>query len=67
MKPLIVDTGASRSCSGNKDDFVPESLRPLTQPFRMDGISGQIVASMNSRMRFETVDDKGDVQVIETE
>jgi hypothetical protein len=38
IKPLIVDTGCSRSVTGFADDFFPGTLKILCHPNWMDGI-----------------------------
>ena len=52
VKPLIVDTGASQTCSGYKCDFVPETLKELPEPYTMDGIAGSLRATHSGQLRY---------------
>jgi hypothetical protein len=40
VKPLLLDTGASASVSGFKDDFVKGTFTPLPTPVPFDGVGG---------------------------
>ena len=64
---LILDTGCTKTGTGYKDDFIPGTLRDLPTPVRMDGIAGGLTISQVGMVRWEVLDNKNEVQVIETE
>ena len=66
MKPLIIDTGCSKTVSGFIDDFVPESLKDLDSPNQMEGIGGSLTATKEGKVRYEVINDSGEISVIET-
>jgi hypothetical protein len=61
---LIVDTGCTKTGTAFIDDFQPGTLHDLPQPIRMDGIAGGLTITQEGKVRYEVVDDKGDIQVI---
>ena len=61
---LIMDSGCSKSVSPHLSDFVPGSLVDLAIPLTMDGIAGQIVAHQKGRLRYEILNDAGEMTVL---
>jgi hypothetical protein len=49
IKPLIVDTGCSRSVTGFADDFFPGTLKILCHPNWMDGIDAILKLLLKDR------------------
>jgi hypothetical protein len=49
IKPLIVDTGCSRSVTGIADDFFPSTLKSLCHPNWMDGIDAILKLLLKDR------------------
>jgi hypothetical protein len=64
-KNLIIDTGASCIVTGDKTDFVPETLKPLERPFPMNGISGSLTATHSGQCRYEVLADESSIVVLE--
>jgi hypothetical protein len=60
---LIVDTGCSTTSTGYKEDFVPDTLRPLKSV--ISGISGDMKISHEGIARYEVLDDKNNIQVLQ--
>lgn len=59
----IIDTGASNSCTPDASDFVPGTLRRPDKPTQIGGIAGDIPVHCEGILKWETLDDCG--QVIE--
>ena len=57
----IVDTGASISCSSNKAAFVPGSLVPLEEPWKIEGIGGALEVTHFGILNLELIADDGTV------
>ena len=64
---LIFDTGSSKTGTGFKEDFVVGSLVDLDHPIFMEGIAGGLEIAQQGIVRYEVLDDKGELQVIETD
>ncbi len=62
---LVVDTGASRSVTGYKEDFVPGTLKPLKSQMHFEGIAGNLSATHQGLSRLETFDDDGKLTIVE--
>ena len=65
--PLIMDTGASRTVTGMKDDFLPGTLHDLATPLVLGGVEGKLVAEQAGTVRYEMLDDAGELVVVECE
>ena len=61
---LIIDTGCTKSATAFSDDFVPNSLTTMDYPIRMDGIAGCLTIKQKGTVRYEIVDDEGEIQEI---
>ena len=64
---IIIDSGCSKVVSPEKSDFVPGSLVDLPIPLSMDGIAGSLVAKQRGMVRYEVLNDKGDISIITCE
>ena len=64
---LILDTGCSKTGTGFKEDFVIGSLADLDKPVFMDGIAGGLQITQHGTVRYEVLDDKGELQVLQTD
>ena len=64
---LILDTGCTKTGTGYVEDFLPDTLQDLPTPVRMDGIAGGLTIKQVGMVRYEVLDNKSEVQVIETE
>ena len=64
---LIVDTGCTKTGTGYMEDFLPGTLKDLEQPILMDGIAGGLEITKAGVVRYEVLDDKGELQVIEAD
>lgn len=64
---LIVDTGCTKTGTGYVEDFVPGTLKALDQPILMDGIAGGLEITKAGVVRYEVLDDTGELQVIEAD
>ena len=64
---LILDTGCTKTGTGFIEDFIPGTLHDLPSPVRMDGIAGGLTIKQVGTVRYEVLDNKSEVQVIETE
>jgi hypothetical protein len=65
MKPIIIDTGASRTASGCREDFVKGTLKKLDNPLALDGVGGGVVGTHIGIARYEVLSDLGTIAVIE--
>ena len=61
----IIDTGCSNGATGDEQDFVPGSLRPLSEPVMMDGIAGGLVISQKGNIRCQVITTKGTIRSME--
>ena len=61
---FLVDSGCSYSCSPHKEDF--KALHKLPKPVQLKGITGDILCEYGGTMCFETINDKGNICVLET-
>ena len=67
-KTIVVDTGASRSCSAFKDDFEPGSLVTLNKPYKLNGIAdASAEATHKGILSYEFIRDYGSVVKLRTE
>ena len=66
-KHLIIDTGASTSVTGDKSDFMPDTVKALKKPFPLDGIAGSLTATHVGTCHFEALTDDASIVVLETE
>ena len=66
-KHLIIDTGASTSVTGDKSDFMPDTVKALEKPFPLDGIAGSLTATHVGTCSFEALTDDASIVVLETE
>lgn len=57
----IIDTGASNSGTSDASDFVPGTLRKLDKPTQIGGIAGDIPIHCKGVLKWETLDDHGQV------
>ena len=64
---IIIDSGCSKVVSPEKSDFVPGSLMDLPIPLSMDGIAGSLVARQKGMVRYEVLNDKGDISILTCE
>ena len=64
---LIIDSGASDTASGDKNDAVPGTIEALPTPRKMDGIGGTLEATHKCTFRYEVLADDSSIQVIETQ
>jgi len=64
-KNLILDTGCSSTATGFKDDFIPGTLVKLDEPKPMDGVGGTMFATHVGQVRYEALDDSGQIQGLE--
>ena len=64
---VVLDTGCTKAATGFEADFIPGTLRDLPEPTMMDGIAGGLVIRQIGRVRYEVLDDAGEVQVLEME
>jgi hypothetical protein len=64
---LIIDTGCTKTGTGYVNDFIPGSLRNLPIPIQMDGIAGGLKIQQEGKVKYEFVNDKGNIQSIETD
>ena len=62
---LIVDSGCTLSSTPDPLDFIPGTLQPLIHPVRMDGIAGGLTVTKSGTVRYEIIDDRGDVHPLE--
>ena len=58
-KHIIVDTGASRCCTGFKEDFVEVTLKRLVKPLKINGIKGSCKATHEGTLSYELVGTNG--------
>jgi len=61
MLNTIIDTGASISCTSNKSAFVPGSLVPLKEPWKIEGIGGCLEVTHTGLLNLEIVADDGSI------
>jgi hypothetical protein len=64
---LIVDSGCTKTATGFEADFIPGTLANLEHPIRMDGIAGGLNIRQEGKVRYEIIDDKGNVQELVAE
>jgi hypothetical protein len=64
---LIIDTGCIKTGTGYIDDIIPGSLHYLPIPIQMDEIAGGLKNQQEGKVKYEFVDDKGNIQSIETD
>ena len=64
-KPIILDTGCSRSATGFRYDFVEGSLVRLRHTHLMDGIGASLESTHEGNLHYEVINDKGKVSVME--
>jgi hypothetical protein len=64
---LILDTGCTRSSTFDQDDFIPGTLKPLEQPLVIDGIAGGLTVTHEGQIRYEVIDNNGDIQALTTQ
>ena len=62
----IADTGASCSCTNDVRDFEPGTLVKLDQPKVIGGIAGGVTVQYEGMIRWETLDDNGNVIIFRT-
>jgi hypothetical protein len=63
---LIFDTGCTKTSTGFVEDFVVGTLEDLSTPIHMNGIAGGLEIKQQGTVRYEVLDDKGELQVLET-
>jgi hypothetical protein len=63
----IIDTGCSNGATGSEDDFVPESLKKLSEPVLMDGIAGGLVISQKGIIQCQIITATGKIRTLEYE
>ena len=61
---LIFDTGCTKTGTGCKSDFVPGTLENLKELIQMEGIAGGLRIAQQGVVRYEVLDNKGEVQVL---
>ena len=61
---LIIDTGCTKTATSFPEDFLPNTLVNLERPIRMDGIAGGLDIKQEGKVRYEIVDDNGEIQEI---
>ena len=64
---LIIDTGCTKTATGFVQDFLPNTLTDLDRPIRMDGIAGGLDIKQEGKVRYEIIDDDGEVQEIQVD
>ena len=65
IKPVVIDTGASRISSGFRDDFVPGTLKKLKDPYRLDGIAGSSSSATHEGVvKYEVLGDNGSIVTV---
>ena len=64
---VILDTRCTKTGTGHHKDFIARTLRKLDPLIAMSGITGSLPIEEEGVMRFEVIDDKGELQVIEAE
>ena len=57
----VFDSGASYCANGFKEDFVPGSLRSLSQPITLDGIAGDLTFEQEGTVHYEWISADGQV------
>ncbi len=62
---ILVDSGCSDSCTGDKEDLIPETVEALEKPRPMDGVGGTLMATHRGKFRYEILADDGTVQALE--
>ena len=62
----IVDTGASATCTNEKGDFIPDTLRRLDCPVTLGGIAGDLLIEYSGMVHWETVDAFGSIMEFQT-
>ena len=55
----IIDSGSSIICTSFKDDFLPETLKPLAKQKRMNGIAGGLLITHVGITNYQTIDTRG--------
>jgi hypothetical protein len=63
----IVDTGATISCTSNKEAFVPNSLKKIEVPWECEGIGGSLKVTHTGLLNLEVVADDGSIVTIQHE
>ena len=66
-KYAVADTGCSKCATGEKGDFIPSTYKPLSAGKTMGGIAGSLPIQGIGTIRFEMLDIKGRIKVIEQE
>jgi hypothetical protein len=62
----IADTGCSNTCSNEKLDFIPGTLKKLDQPISLGGIAGDLLIEYSGMVHWETVDAHGNILEFKT-
>jgi hypothetical protein len=62
---LIMDTGCSKICTEHETDFIPGSLIDLAEPMSIDGIAGMLTSFKKGQVRYDVINDKGGLSVLE--
>ena len=64
-KPWILDTVRSLLASGDRSDFIPGTFEDFETPYKMTGIAGTLEAHQKGRCKFDVVNDRGSITVLE--
>ena len=62
----ILDSGCSETCTNNLKDFVPGTMYKLDNPVSLGGIAGALMVTHAGTIKWETVDDFGDIVEFQT-
>ena len=62
----IADTGCSHTCSPEKLDFIPGTLKKLDQPISLGGIAGDLLIEYSGMVHWETIDVHGNIMEFKT-
>ena len=61
---IIFDTGCTKTSTAYTEDFIAGSLRDLPTPIQLEGIAGGLEITQKGTVRYEVLDDKGELQVL---
>ena len=64
-KAIIIETGASCTATGDKNDLIPSTVKPLEKPFPLSGIGGTLYATHTGTCRFEALADDSSIVALE--
>ena len=62
MVKVMVDSGATNSAVGNKNYFVPGSIRRMSHPICVEGVAGDIIVAYQGVVKLEVITKRGETK-----